>query len=363
LRQALAIDPSMSDASNWLSSVLGHQDQHQEASEVLRRAYQIDPLHPAIAANYARQLRQRGEFEHAQQISLRLIESDPKSTYPYYDLVDEFERQGRLVEMLHMAQRAALSGASNEYWKIGRAYALLGDFSSAEYWIERTQRKFPGWPASPYLAAVFRYWQGRYVEAAAETEAVLKERGLALDEQHDWIAHHLGWNQALAGRYQRAIAVLESVPTSNGTSAIALQARQALAWSYLQTGQRENALPILQQLDEFFQEEKRQGRLAMFRTPSNSGSYLYALNTRMLGDNERALDLLQSAIDGGWRNYYIYHHDPRWDVVRGNSRFQRMMAVVKADVDAQRAQLEQEESPEDFVKRLERVRAGESAKN
>ena len=361
LRQALASDPSMSDASNWLAGVLGQQGLDDEESEVRRRAYRIDPLHPAIAANYANQLRQRGEFERAQQVSLRLIEADAKSLYPYYDLVDDFERRGRLVEMLHMAQRAALSGASTEYWKIARAYALLGDFESAEYWVKRTRRDFPNWAGSRYLAALFRNWQGQYDDAAAEHEAALEEQGLVLEEQHVWIAHGLGWAQALAGSYREAISTLERIPMSRHTSPISLHAQQALAWAYLQTGRREKAVPILQQLDDYFREEERKGRLAVGHTPNNSETYLYALNTRMLGDNDRALDLLQNAIDGGWRNYYICHHDPRWDAVREKPQFQRMMTAVKADVDAQRAQLEQEEEPEDFVKRLDRVRAAESA--
>ena len=184
-----------------------------------------------------------------------------------------------------------------------------------------------------------------------------------LKEQHDWVTHQFGWLQALEGSYSQAIVTLESVPISAGTSPISLHAQQALAWAYLKTGEHNKAMTVLRRIDDLFQEEKQRGTLATFRTLHNWGPYLYALNTQILGEDERALNLLQEAIDGGWRNYYICHHDPRWDAVRGNPRFRQMMADVKNNVDTQRAELERTESPDDFVKNLDQRAAGTSLVN
>jgi len=359
LRRALQSDPNMSDAANWLFILLDQQGRYDEAMEVLRHAFEIDPLHPIIAVNYANRLREKGEIEQMHAILQKLIDADPTSPLPYGPLIDELERQGQFVDMMQLVQRVELNFTSDQYWYLGRAYALLGDYESTEYWWRRTQRDFPHWPGSPFTTAMAQFVQGRYDNAAVEFEAALQERGWVLQEQHVWITHNFGWILALAGEYERAIAMLEAVPLSAQSSELAVDARQALAWAYLQTGRREAALPILQKLDQSFREQERQGSLAFLKTPLNHGAYLYALNTRMLGDDARALDLLQKAIDGGWRHYYLCYRDPRWDAFRDDPRFRRMMAGVKDDVDAQRAELEQIESPKDFAKRLDRARAGE----
>jgi len=56
----------------------------------------------------------------------------------------------------------------------------------------------------------------------------------------------------------------------------------------------------------------------------------------LLDHHDDALDRLQRAIDAGWRDYYLRFHDPRWNALRDNPRYQAMMEMVKADVDRQR---------------------------
>jgi len=354
-REALAIDGGMTDASNWLANVLGQQGKADLAFEVQRRAYETDPLHPVIAVNYASYLGNRGEQDSELQVLQKLIDTRPASDRPYDAMVSIFERQGRFVDMIHVAQRASIDGVATNYWRIGRAYALLGDYQTAAYWLDRSRLEFPNWTGSQFMAAVNQYMQGNYVEAAAEFEDALLENGLVLEEQHVWVAQNLGWFQSLAGDYRQAITRLESISIAAETSAVSLHAQQALAWAYSQTGQEEKALPILQQLDVRFRQLDQQGELSTRETAMHNEAYLYALNARMLGEDERALDLLQTAIDAGWRNYYICHNNPAWDALRNHPRFRRMMNQVKEDVDAQRAALEEEETPEAFIRRVDQV--------
>jgi hypothetical protein len=69
-------------------------------------------------------------------------------------------------------------------------------------------------------------------------------------------------------------------------------------------------------------------------------------------DTDRALSRLDQAAAVGWRGYYAIRYDPRWDTVREDPRFVRIMARVKAEIDVERARMEQINAREDFMARL-----------
>lgn len=183
----------------------------------------------------------------------------------------------------------------------------------------------------------------------------MHENGLVLEEQHVWVAQNLGWFQSLAGDRRQSVATLESISIAEGTSAVSPHAEQDLAWAYSHIGQEAKALPILQQLDIRFRQKDQQGERSTWETAMHNEAYLYALDARMLGEDDGALDLLQTAIDAGWRNYYICYNNPAWDALRHHPRFRRKMKQVKDEVDAQRAELEAEETPEAFIRRVDQV--------
>ena len=107
-------------------------------------------------------------------------------------------------------------------------------------------------------------------------------------------------------------------------------------------------------LDEHFRQRDSDGRL------HRSGDlFEFARNQALLGDSPRALDLLERAERAGWRGYYSARHDPRWDALRGEPRFQALMARVKADLDAQRARVEQIDAEDDFAARLDAALASQ----
>ena len=59
----------------------------------------------------------------------------------------------------------------------------------------------------------------------------------------------------------------------------------------------------------------------------------------MLGNKGEADRWLETAIDAGWSDYYIILMGPRDQMLaslRGEPRFERLMAEVKADIDGRR---------------------------
>ncbi|MFC1702015.1 hypothetical protein ACFL1J_04645 [Pseudomonadota bacterium] len=68
--------------------------------------------------------------------------------------------------------------------------------------------------------------------------------------------------------------------------------------------------------------------------------YEAARNAVLMGNKELALNRLEQAVTAGWRAYYINKHDPRWDALKDDPRYQALMAQVQADVDRQRTEVE-----------------------
>jgi hypothetical protein len=61
----------------------------------------------------------------------------------------------------------------------------------------------------------------------------------------------------------------------------------------------------------------------------------------VLGNKAEAYEWLQKAIDAGWRMYYIAEVDAFFEGLRGDERFKRMMADVKARVDEMRKRIDE----------------------
>ena len=166
----------------------------------------------------------------------------------------------------------------------------------------------------------------------------------------------------MSGEYDGAIETLEPLAGPGRTLPPGISAdihpRQALAWAWLQTGEPERAVALLEPVDEF-----RTQRLAAGEFVSSSEWLAsFALNSVVLGDEARAIELLERAVDAGWRNYYLMIRDPRWDALREHPQLVDLLARVKADIERQRAELEAIEAEDDFAARLDAALAANEAR-
>jgi TolB-like protein/Tfp pilus assembly protein PilF len=353
LRDVLNKDPNMVDAMNWLGNALRAQGEDDEADQWLERAYRLDPLHGAIAANMANYHVKRGEMRRAEQILERLVHLPQPRKYGFIGLRDFYRNTGQLAKLNAIEKRFALTG-THHYYGLALSYACIGSMETAEYWIERSIRDLPDFVWITMFPLLVPHWRGEYREALSALEQSLAERNVDLEKEQPVFTWFLGSAHALAGDYSGAIALLrpqfEGRPATNDEWE--LDARLALAWAYLETGADAEATALLEELESVYATERAAGT-----EPGNPHLYFYAQNAALLGETELALDRLERAIELGWREAIINRHDPRMASLWDNPRYQTLIAWVESDVARQRAEIEAMDAEEDFVALLDQVRA------
>lgn len=360
LRRALALDPNLVNAWNWLNRALRAQGRHAEADEALENAARIDPLSPTIGANLAGKEAARGRFEAAEQRLLRLLEVPQPAPMIHVSLIGLYHDTGRLSEALAAARRQALLSAEHDssvedFGRLAGIYATLGAWARVDDWQARAERESP----DPGMARLQRVGTGLlagypgYAAAAADFRETLAASGLELPEVTFHLRLVYGSLLALAGDYRPARETLEAV-LDPGVASQEIEttqetnARHALAWAWRHSGDGGRADALLALLDGHFRQQYSDGRLHR-----SSELFDYARTQALLGETTLALDLLEQAEAAGWRGYYGVLNDPRWNAVRGEPRFQALMARVEAELDAQLAEVERLEAQDDFGARLE----------
>ena len=348
LRRVLSIDPTMVDAMNWLSTALFFQGKHDEGVQWLESASRIDPLHASITVNLAYNYSQRGDFDRAERIMLRHVDLPSPSPMVISDLAAFYRWTARLSESEAYQRRLIedpVFGADFSAFRHGNlatTWALLGEPDEAMAWAQRGLIAGPSdesfdkafWYRLHYAPAM---WQGDYAGAVASFEQIPGIREAFAPGSLSLICEY-GTLLSLSARYSEAIEVLSDASAAQDVNAHHMcdgeytDAGNALAWAYIQSGQPERASTILTAAERRWQERDETGRMHV-----SEEIYFHALDSVLLGKHDEALDRLQRAIDAGWREYYLRFHDPRWDRLRDDPRYQAMMEAVKADADRQRA--------------------------
>jgi TolB-like protein len=353
LNEVLAQDPNMSDALLWLSNALGMQGRRDEAFAMLERAARIDPLHPSITANLVASYQARGQVEQARRLLQKALDA-PKPSFHVLVSARNFARTtGRLEDLHEIAQRISLERLVPNHWSLALSHALLGDWPKAEYWLERSMRDFPDTPYVPLYVTIPPQWQADYREGLRRFRARLAELSV---EPRD-LPFGLLWYGTLlsrAGEHAAAIELLEPLivadspadsPTLPGAPEYFMP--HALAWAYLQHGEREKAMQLLSNLEQ-----------ACDDRATESGRHSHNLHTcaetaLLRGDLDTALQRFEKAVAAGWREYYLRVNDPYWAPLRDHPRYRELMARVKADVDRQAAAIARRDADGNFVAQLD----------
>jgi tetratricopeptide (TPR) repeat protein len=211
-----------------------------------------------------------------------------------------------------------------------------------------------------YAVSVAPNWRGDIEQSRQRFEQGVESAGLSIEELSPIFRIWYGALLARSGHHADAIKVLEPVmpliPTTGQLSEDELpdtDGPHALAWSYLHTGERAKADRILSDLLEKCRSDVDDRQ----RPVASNVLHRCAETALFVGNTERALELLERAIEAGWRDYYVRRKDPYWAPLESDPRYRALMATVKADIDRQRAEVEHIDATDGFKAKLDAAMA------
>jgi len=323
LEQALRLDPRYEMAPMWLAQVYGLQGQYAEQLATLEQALELNPLEPVINVNFAGALARSGDVQRARDQLLTVLAITPEDTTLLRGLADLERSEGRLGEALRAARAALASdpdGPAN-IMTLAQVLLIIEDFDAA----------------GQLIATLPEGHRGRLL---LTQEAELRKGGSTLTPGlQEWIYALPPQVQAESDRAALMLAGFAMLRAQQPKDAVALLTVAAGDPEQLATHpSRMNAASLLLvalQRDNQADEATRWSSAlehASGQWLANAGDnpdlrYIAAQRAAMLGEPERALDLLESAVERGYRERWLLRYDPR---LGGLVEFPRVQALVRS---------------------------------
>lgn len=165
LKEAVQAAPDSFDAHHALADFYLQRGSIDDAIPHLRRAYAIDPAHPANAYNLALALLQGGGLNEARQIVLTLLKAN--DTGELHNLLGDIEESaGNLIVAAGEFQRAAHMDATEEHlFDWGNNLLRLRSAENALAVFNASVLRFPASARLQIGLGIAQYSRGQYREA------------------------------------------------------------------------------------------------------------------------------------------------------------------------------------------------------
>jgi len=187
LERALAVNPSMTNAANWLYGVLTAEYRAAEALEVLEDVFQRDPLYAPMWGNLELAYNRIGQPQRIEAVLERL--QPLMGDNPMLQMVESNHLviQGRLAEALPRIEAAQARSPDNRFVSgaLNRVRYFIADYDQLVH-----DNPVSGWPAN--LALLYL---GRTEEATMTTQQWLQRSGIV--EPYIQTLAHSGQFEAL----------------------------------------------------------------------------------------------------------------------------------------------------------------------
>jgi tetratricopeptide (TPR) repeat protein len=346
LRRAIELDPTVSNAYNWLANALLAQNKRAEARLVRQQGLQSDPLNPIMNVNLANQYLNVGDFERAESLLLRLLDLPSPPEHAYGSLFELYANYGRMIDALHILIRGEQAGdvpdSSEFFYGIADFLQVLGLRNDADYWYARGSDIDPIPTRILIRKARMLKVYGDYDELRTLLDDAYQNNRINEAAIPYSAREVLVPIKVFAGDYVGGISTAESVidienlPRTDGEPSIGtIDLLHALAYGYRMAGLPQKADAILDYLQALFQEMQQQGTVG---NPLMAAQQ--ALNHAMRNDMAAAEAALADAVDAGWRNYWYVANDPRWQELLELPGVAPIIAKVTADLELQAREVE-----------------------
>ena len=359
LRRALDLDPSLTNAYNWLANALQQQGRHEESNAVSERGLLVNPLDPILSSNKARRLSRQGEHERAEQILLRLTHLPEPPGPAYTGLAFLYAETGQLDKSIRWAKRYGLASASSltSIYSafLAAHYEQLGLTEDADYWVSDAIAQTPEPGRRFFIRAAQLRLRGDHAGLQEVIDKLNAAPGTEIDQLHISEAGLYASANIFAENFDVGIDVFENVYDLGSLSlgndvsfSSDLEYLHVLAYGYQRVGRDDEANALLARLHEHL-------NVLVVEQKMNSGEvhHLRAQNFGMRGDFDDAADALEAAIKVGWMRYFWVSGSPLWTETIANPRIAGMLDDVKVELERQRAIVQQADAEHDFRAELE----------
>jgi tetratricopeptide (TPR) repeat protein len=340
-KYAIELNPNYATTYHWYGTLLiDGFDRVMESFTMTAKAAELDPLSCTINTNLGVVHDVLGDFDAAVSQYHRVIDIDPTYAvvYPLMGFV-YWEGYGDLVAAQPwFIQGVERSPASPNYPAyIGLLYLDLGDDKQAAHWIDKAIEVGATTYRPNVAKALLALYRGDDQAIAAYAAKAMEYRpnvwwgwaALAQLRNDDLRANRP--QQALE-RYERefpALADTEGLQVNRTNFRVAIDYSLVLARS----GNQQRANGLLDRCMKFINTIPRMGQEGHWI----ADAAIHALR----GDTQAALTALRDAIDQGWRAnwWYFLNHDPNFNAVRDEPKFQAIVKELRSDMADQLSRL------------------------
>lgn len=281
LARALAINPNLIDAGNWLQIALRNEGDVLGSMEIIEELVERDPLYRPAFSNAMQMFNNFGQQDKAEALLKRIEAFDPDNPDLLLARATNLMYSGRYGEGLQvMEERRELGNMSG----VAKLYLSIGLMGTGQFERATTE-------GSPYWQPGALYETGR-IEDAFE---------LAHDQARGGDPENLFYLLLRANRDQELVDYLEerwpslsAFASENPGGDVGWGLMGAVAVAYSNTGN-------VARFDEAMQfVDRRLVRLAEQGISNFVFSLNLATHAALSGDIETAFDNLEAAVDSGW---------------------------------------------------------------
>jgi TolB-like protein/Tfp pilus assembly protein PilF len=328
LRKALALNPNLINASNWLQLELNSKGQPREALQILEDMLDRDPLYKPGIGNAVLTYLLMGNPEKAMGLVERVrpfLTDDPYLVRTEAAILNFIGRSGESVPLAEFAYQRAPSDASS-YVSLAVALSLSNQFER----LTEIKAPFPGFRINALL------------NLSRSEEATILAYQWANAGQHPGVLFN---TLVKTGKFEEMITYLEQRWPDPNALETAFPARFGfghpmmitVAHAYRHSGNQ----PKFDQAMSLIRIAHQQQGLA------GAASYVFyneqARYQMLAGDHEKALDALQKSVDnGGTTTPRPSDTFPLLKSLEGIPRYEAIQAQMLEHLNAERAKLDLE---------------------
>ncbi|MFQ5927416.1 MAG: tetratricopeptide repeat protein, partial [Terriglobia bacterium] len=319
----------------------------------LERALELDPElgepYPWLCYIYVRQ----GKLDQAVSAGRKGVERQPDLDKAHYFLGIAYsvsaelnpDSYQRAVECLLHA--SALEPCSEGTWLgLGTIALAVGNYDCAEKFslqaleLERSGtsvRRFVG--AETLLGSVWlrrgqwekaRQFYLQALESLATSDHMYRDAFVALTACGLGDLHlRQGQADAALADFRRAWRTVKEFPRMLGNERVLTRTLAGMVCAYAAQGERERAAQLAREAGERLNQLSRQPQSFIWEATTSQLYYALAVAHRRLGDTRAALDLLEKAVEKGWRDPHWLGADPEMATLLEQPRFQSLLENLR----------------------------------